>query len=192
MKQELKSLKEKAFAEVDNDFKLSDTTRDDILQCFPDNKSKATVILNSLMIVRDVWFKAWPADNTFIDITNRILEYLEDTISKDVLKTYINKKQTYIYNRIGEGKFESGYEGLALIRAAIEILNEDYNVKDEMDPDQWSSLYIGSLSYSEGAEDIEKIDPKKNKIFWLNFLEVLDKKEIMISNFILAVFSASR
>ncbi len=184
MKQELKSLKEKAFTEIisNHNFELSDTTINDIIQCFPNSKGKAKVILNSLMIIKDIWDKAWPTDSSFMDITDRLIAYIEDRLPKDELKDFINKKQTYIQNRIAEGKFQSGYAGMALIRAATEIVNEDYSMKDETDPDRWSSLYIGSLSYNEGAENLEKINPEKNKIFWLNFLEVLDKNEILISN----------
>ncbi|TPN88920.1 Imm5 family immunity protein [Aquimarina algicola] len=183
MKKELIVLKKDALIEINNDTNaaLSTTTIDEILHCFSNPNKKAIVVLNSLMILEDTWNQEWPKDNTFQDIFYKLNEYLNNHLAKDDLKDYINVKQTYIQNRIAEGKFSAGYAGLALIRAAIEIINEDYNSKDQTDPDQWSSLYIGSLSYNLGAEDLSKINREKNKEFWLHFLEALDKDKISFS-----------
>lgn len=77
--------------------------------------------------------------------------------------------------RLQEKKYDAVYIGLALVYAEYEIISENFVMpvtEDEfsLEPEEWNSLFLASLSYKGGAEDSNNLIPDKNRSFWNNFL----------------------
>lgn len=73
--------------------------------------------------------------------------------------------------KIELGNFSATYVGFAVVFSGYEIISNNFiktNTSDEFtdDPENWSSLLYASLSYNEGAENLNKIN--KIKIKFLN------------------------
>ncbi|MDR1284790.1 MAG: immunity protein Imm5 [Campylobacteraceae bacterium] len=182
MDEKISRLKRNAIENIDeNEYgALSYELRNQILSCF-NNREKYFIILNTLLLNYPIWHKTFPKDFTFDEIVQYSHKYINNQIEQDLFSKLISDKYVYILNRINEGKTKAGYSALALLRLCREEITNEFKSDDELrgnsDPEEWSSLFIGSLTYSNGEEDINNINGDLNKRYWNYFLECLEKKK---------------
>jgi hypothetical protein len=152
--------KQKAIREINQDpiYALPFQTRNEVFNRLASIQQKAYVILHTLKHLDVIWSKAWPHDNTFQLLLNSAINYVDGKMPKEDFLRLITSKHAYMENRIGEGKFEAAYAGLSLVYAGYEILYDDFiSEMDDLrdDSESWHSLFLASLAYNGGAEDLD-------------------------------------
>ena len=139
----------------------------------------AMAILNTLALNRDLWNKMHAGDG-FDHTISGLVKFIKGDIDREQFVDANNRWRVHYENRIHEGEYRIGYAGMAIVKLGQECLSGNFAVPDELeehsDPENWSSLFFGSLAFSKGAEDIGKLDPEKNGSYWNSFLENITNK----------------
>ncbi len=177
MNTELQKIKQDAQEKISLDKlgMLDVSTRNSIFSLFKDSKKSASLLLHTLKDYEYIWDDAWPQDKSWSDLFYTILDFVDHNIKKEELEPFLKKQHTYMERRLQEKKYDAAYIGLALVYAGYEIISENFvmPVTDDefsLEPEEWNSMFLASLSYNGGAEDFNDLTPEKNKSFWNNFL----------------------
>ncbi|RLJ79470.1 Imm5 family immunity protein [Pedobacter alluvionis] len=173
----LQKIKQSAQQEISQDKlgMLEISTRNSIFNLFNDSKKSVFLLLHTLKDYEYMWDEAWPQDKSWSDLFYTILDFVDQNIKKEELEPFLRKQHTYMERRLQEKKYDAAYIGLALVYAGYEIISGNFIIpviEDEfsLEPEEWSSMFVASLSYNGGAEDLNDLIPEKNRFFWNSFL----------------------
>ncbi len=180
----LEILKQQAIISIQESPKgyLDFALRKEILSHY-DGAQLSFIILNTLAINKEVWDKLCPKDDTFDNALKHSLDYTRRKISESELRIFINRLRSEVENRINSGLFSEGYILQSIERLCQEQLSDCFvPEEDELtwdsDPELWSALFIGSLPFSGGEDDIMNINRSLNEKYWLYFINSLTKINI--------------
>ncbi|WP_455970611.1 Imm5 family immunity protein [Bacteroides congonensis] len=177
----LEYLKQQAITSIQENPKgyLDFSLRKEILSLY-DTKQISFIILNTLAINKVIWDKFCSQDDTFDNALKHSFDYIIGMENKSELSIYINQLRSEVESRINNGLFSEGYILQSVERLCQEQLS-DYFVPEEdefgwdSDPETWSSLFIGSLPFSGGEENIEDMIRDLNEKYWMHFINSLSK-----------------
>ncbi|WDF54385.1 Imm5 family immunity protein [Mucilaginibacter sp. KACC 22063] len=140
-----------------------------------DKKQAFILVLNTAINTFNQVYSIHIDEKRMADLVDLLKVFIAGAKSKEEVLKDLHLMHTYLENRLGEDNFESVYSGLSIVFAGYEILKDSLtsNPIDEFndEPESWSSSFYASLAFNGGAEDLENINPQKNKLFWLAFLD---------------------
>jgi len=178
MNTSIQKIKQEAYENIKQDKlgMLDVSIRNSIFTFLNDEKKSALLLLHTLKDYQYIWDKTWPKDKNWDDLFYALLKYIEHNINEEEFGTFLRKQHTYMESRLQEGKYDAVYIGLALVYAGYEIINGDFTMTDVIDefslePEEWSSMFVASLSYNGAATDFNQLIPEKNREFWIHFID---------------------
>ncbi|MDN5288346.1 MAG: hypothetical protein JWR38_4620 [Mucilaginibacter sp.] len=149
--------------------------RNDLFNSINDIEISLRLLLNATFKVLEIFTTDYPNDKSIYDFIERIKEYINGGLEKEVLLNRTKLFHTYMDNRLSDEKYDAIYVGYSIVSCSYEIIKKQviYTDVDEFDdePDNWSSCFYASLAYNNGSSDLTAIDPEKNRTFWYWFLD---------------------
>ena len=144
------------------------------------NEEAINLILNTLYLNQTVFVQEFERIE-FDKTIKHLIEFINGNKNEEQFIVDNNKLFTYYENKINDSNMNIGFAGLSIVRAGEEFLQKSFEVQDELngnsDTYEWSSLFLGSLVYSNGINDIENINPKKNYDYWMYLLNNFKNKK---------------